>query len=308
MKLTLHPLKLWPMCESRASSIPFFLAAAILGILVLNLSCQLGWGKEEEKLSKKARTASEAKKDQINQELKSLKGHAWAGRYYEGDGEGVNVDLNLAPKSGFVFTWNGCLGLYDLNYGDVVETDGKIRLVFKYPNVREGFQGIAPELIPINWGERHYLIPADRFVDFANDINAGVEPRKSTWGSFLLRRGDELKAVSGKPTLPQEYSDYLLKDPIKAEISSIKGRRLEDSRRITTVVLNVGSAQGVKQGMEFYVYSPSTLFCSARITSVDSSSSEARIVQYDFEEKYGRPSLDWKMSTSLERDSAKIQP
>jgi hypothetical protein len=40
-----------------------------------------------------------------------------AGQYYYG--EGVNFELSLAPKSGFAFTWNCCLGLYHMNYDDV---------------------------------------------------------------------------------------------------------------------------------------------------------------------------------------------
>ncbi len=123
---------------------------------------------------------------------------------------------------------NGCVGLYDLNYGDVLENDGRIRLVFKYPNDRKGFQGIAPELVPIVWGDRHYLIPADEFLRLANAINAGFEPSKTRSARFLLREGDELKRVQGQPNLPSPYSEYLLKQPIKAEISSIKNSRLQD--------------------------------------------------------------------------------
>jgi hypothetical protein len=274
-----------------------FRFAAFLGLLVLHSIGQLGWANEDKRFSKQAKATSEAKRGLINQELRILEGHSWAGRYYYGDGLGVNVDLDLAPKSGFVFTWNGCLGLYDLNYGDVAEKDGRIRLIFKYPNDRKGFQGIAPELIPIVWGERRYLIPRDEMVKFANDINAGFEPRKTLWGSFLLRRGDELKDVHGQPSLPPEYTHYLLNDPIRAKISSIKGSRFKESTRITTVVLNVGSEQGVKLGMEFYLYSPSTIFESATISRLDSTSSEAIIIQYGVDEKTERPSLDWKLST-----------
>lgn len=279
-----------------------FLLAVVIGFVVLNLSGQIVWGKDGKKFSKGSKAALEMKKALIDQELHALTAHPWAGRYYYGDGLGVNVDLSLAPKSGFAFTWNGCLGLYDLNYGDVVEVDGRIRLTFKYPNDRKGFQGIAPELIPIVWGERHYLIPADRVVRFANAINAGFEPSKAVSRRFLLREGDELKAVQGQPNLPSPYSEYLLKQPIKAEISSIKKSLLEDDTRITTVTLNVGSEQGVKQGMEFYLYSPANIFEWARVTSVDSSNSEAEVVQRVADEKYGRPTTDWKLSTSAQRD------
>jgi hypothetical protein len=116
-----------------------------------------------------------------------LKVDSWAGHYYYGDGLGVNVELSLAPKSGFAFTWNGCLGLYDMNYGDVVESSGKIRLVPKLPNEHKPFEGISQEFLPIVWGDRHYLIAAEEVVKFANAVNAGFEPREGAWGTFLLR-------------------------------------------------------------------------------------------------------------------------
>ena len=283
--------------RKRVISVGSALLLAPLAFLALNWSAQLGWTKDENKFSQEAKAASEAKKLLIAEELNTLNGHEWAGNYYHGDGLGVNVSLSLAPKSGFVFTWNGCLGLYDLNYGDVAAENGRIKLVFTFANDRKGFQGIAPELIPIVWGERHYLIPADEVVSFANTVNAGFEPRKSQWGRFLLRRGDEVKSASGQPNLPPEYSGYLLKDPIKAEISSIQGSRTETTTRFTSVILNVGSAQGVKQGMEFYVYSPSSIAEWATVTHVSGSNSEAEIVQYAFGQKRKPPTLNWKFST-----------
>jgi len=280
-----------------------FLLALIIGFLISGLNDQIVWGKDRKKFSKGSKATLQSRKELIDQELQSLPTHPWAGRYYYGDGLGVNVNLSLAPKSGFAFTWNGCLGLYDLNYGDVVEADGRIRLIFKHPNDRKGFQGISPELIPIVWGERHYLVSSDEVVNFANAINAGFEPSKTVSKRFLLREGDELKAVHGQPDLPSPYSEYLLKQPITAEISSVKESRLEDDVRITTVTLNVGSAHGVKPGMEFYVYSPASVFEWARITTVNSSNSEAKVVQRVADEKYnGRPSTDWKLSTSAQRD------
>jgi hypothetical protein len=278
-----------------------FLLATSVPFLALNLRGQSN-SEDDGKFSKESKATSEKKKRLISQELSSLKGHPWAGKYYYGDGLGVNVDLSLAPNSGFVFTWNGCLGLYDLNYGDVVEADGKIRLVLKFPNDRQGFQGIAAELTPVVWGERHYLIPADEIVNFANAINAGFEPSKGRSWRFLLRAGDERRVVRGQPNIPAQYSDYLLKNPIRAQIASIKESHLESSSRITTVVLDVGNAQGVKQGMEFHVYSPSRIFESAEIINVNPSSSEAIIIQREVDEKYGRPSTDWKLSTSVGRD------
>jgi hypothetical protein len=282
--------------------------AAVIGIGVF-LSGQIAWGKDK-KFSKRSEAAASAKKEQIGQELKILKDHAWAGSYYYGDGLGVNVHLSLAPKSGFEFTWNGCLGLYDLNYGDVIEKDGKITLVFTNPNSRKGFEGIAPELVPLVWGERHYLIPADGFIDFANAVNAGFEPSENRSSRFLLRDGDEVKSAHGLPNIPAPFSEYILKRPIQAAVSSIKGSRFENTKgrgfelsfHITTLVLNVGSEQGVKEGMEFYVYSPPNLADWAKVTKVSKGSSEAQVSQDQIAEKYGRPSADWLFSTSAKRD------
>jgi hypothetical protein len=286
--------------RKRVISVGSALLLAAVGFLLWNRTAQHGWAKDGKKFSRGAKAASAAKQELINQELESLSGQTWAGNYYHGDGLGVNVALGLAPRSGFAFTWNGCLGLYDLNYGEVVEENGRIKLVFKLPNDRKGFQGIAPELIPIVWGERHYLIPTDEVVSFANAVNAGFEPRESLWGRFLLRRGDEGKPAPGQPILPPEYSGYLLKDPIKAEILSIKESRLQNTTRITKVILNVGSAQRVKQGMEFYVYLPSAIAEWATVSHVNGSSSEAEIVEYAVDEKTPPPTLDWKLSTFAE--------
>lgn len=266
---------------------------------------QFARGKVVKKFSKRAEANLEVrKKKTIQQELKTLKFDSWAGDYYYGDGLGVNVELNLAPRSGFAFTWNGCLGQYDMNYGDVVETGGKIRLVFKLPNERKGFQGIAPEFFPIKWGDRHYLIPSDEVVGFANVINAGFEPRYDAWGMFLLRREDVSKSAKGIPNMPLEYSGYLQKNPIDVEISSIKGSYAKDSGRVTTVLLNAGASQGVKKGMEFYLYAPSGLFESATVTSVNNTSSEAEIFQC-CDAKAGPPSIGWKLSTQDGRDCQK---
>jgi hypothetical protein len=216
-----------------------------------------------------------------------------------GDGLGVNVSLSLAPENGFVFTWNGCLGLYDLNYGSVAFTNGTLKLQFKYPNNREGFEGIAPELLPVRWGGRHYLIAADRLIDFTNAINAGTEPSSlfgGRSGGFLLKRGDEEKPVSGQPTLPPQHMSYLLKEPIQASIARVDETRIEQTRRVTEVTINVGSTDGLKPGMELHVLKPSRVLDSALLTDVGEHSSRA-IIEQGLSDP--APSVDWELSTKL---------
>jgi hypothetical protein len=250
--------------------------------------------------SKATVAASEAQLKTIRGELKKLSNHEWAGEYYYGDGLGVNVSLALAPESGFVFRWDGCLGMYDLNYGQVAFTNGTVKLLFRYANDRKGFQGIAPELLPVHWGARHYLIPADSIVEFTNAINAGIEPNSSLGGrseSFLLQRGDEKKKINGQPNLPQQYLSYILKDPIEAKISSVNQTSVQQSRRITSITLDVGSADGLKKGMELYVQNPCDLYGSALVTDVSEHSAQAIIEQMEVTDPV--PATDWRLSTKL---------
>jgi hypothetical protein len=269
---------------------------------VLALCCLLGAQGYEptDKFSKASVAAAEARTRKIQQELRHLNKHEWAGEYYFGDGLGVNVSLTLAPENGFVFTWHGCLGLYDLNYGDVAFTNGTVKLLFRYPNKREGFQGIAPEFLPVHWGQRHYLISADDMIRFTNAINAGTEPDVLFGGKsayFLLRRGDEKKPAEGLPDIASEYLDYILKKPLTARISSVTESRVEKSRRITRITLNVGSADGLRKGMEFFVKNPSTIYAEAVVTDVMDHWASAVIEQDQTSDPV--PSPGWTFSTRL---------
>jgi hypothetical protein len=261
------------------------------------------------KFSKESIANSDSQRERIKQELAGHNLPEWAGNYYYGDGEGVNVDLRLAPKSGFVATWNGCLGLYDLNFGNVAWADGKVGLRFTYPNnpLHRGFEGFPEELIPVRWAGRHYLIPADQMIEFANEINRGSEPRKSPRGLFLLKRGDEKKPATGAPALPTSYAAYILKKPIRTTVVSVGSSRVVGdesfSDRHTQVVLNAGQAEGVKVGMEFYVYGPGSSFASAKITKTEEHTSQAELEQDEFPNlpKEPAPAVGWKLSTAFER-------
>ena len=127
-----------------------------IGIVVLlsAVACSEEDQTFSDKRSDKAEETAAVYRKNIQAEITTLKEHEWAGEYYEGDGLGVNVSLILAPKSGFLFEWHGCMGLYDRNYGAVTSDKGKIRLTFTFPNKRKGFQGIAQGFTPIVWGER----------------------------------------------------------------------------------------------------------------------------------------------------------
>lgn len=226
----------------------------------------------------------------ICDEVASLQNHPWAGEYYSGDGLGVNISLAVAPKSGYLYEWRGCGGLYDRNYGPVACTNDRLQLTSRLPK-RESSGGIADELIPVRWGSRQYLIAPDEIVGFCNAVNDGTEPRDDIHGLHLLRRGDEAKTATGFPTVPDEFKDYLLARPIEAEI--IKVEAWTDEK--TIIMLNRGKTHGLRPGMELHVFDPDEQVDSATLTKVENDRSGAMMAQLLGDEP--APRIGWKLST-----------
>ncbi len=274
----------------------------LLGLILALVGSAFAADRGQSKFSTDAEHTAKNRRHEILVEIKTLENHQWAGDYYAGDGLGVNQSLVISPKSGWEYEWHGCLGLYDRNWGAVSWADGRIRLSFTFNNSSEGFRGISPELIPVTWGARHYLVPADDFIGFINQINEGLEPRGSEHGSFLLRRGDEKVKVSGLPKVPDEYQGYLLREPIEATIievgtSTTRTGVADLEFKETPITLDVGAQQGLRVGMELVVTKPNNMFESARITKVAETRSEAVILQIGKEDP--QPKAGWRLSTRL---------
>lgn len=160
----------------------------------------------------------------IEQELAALKNqHEWAGRYYFGDGLGANLQLHLAPQTGFAVTWHGCLGLYGANEGQIaVRPDGVIDLDFRWKNLNDRFGQFARHLLPVRWGERHYLVDADNLAQLVNYIHEGIEPRASAHGGIYLRDGDEKLAAPGLPSLPPAWLNQIRWQPLEFAVLSVE--------------------------------------------------------------------------------------
>ena len=168
--------------------------------------------KPSEKLARRASLASDERHRAVLEEIASLPSHPWAGDYFFGDGLGANVSLALAPKSGFVYQWRGCLGIYDRNYGAVSQTDAAspLRLLPAHGTETSGFKELPAELVPVPWGQRVYLVdPADS-SRFCAAVNSGTEPRAKPHGQFFLRKGDEFKPAPGLPLVPDSWRPPLL--------------------------------------------------------------------------------------------------
>ena len=177
-------------------AIAFAIALASSGALAQSPTRPVAFDSEE------ATARAAGMRAEIAAELAGSTQAGWAGSYYEGDGLGANIRLELAPATGFVFEWHGCLGLYGRNYGAVTDDGSRLRLEPELANEPGSFGNIDVEFVPVTWGPRRYLISEDRVGEFCNAVNAGSEPRVHPQGRFLLRGGDETKSYDPAQPLP----------------------------------------------------------------------------------------------------------
>ena len=214
----------------------------------------------------------------------------WSGQYYAGDGMGFNLQLAIAPKAGVVYWSQGCLGLYEVNYGSFREKDGHIHLTLEEKSTEDtgNSEGLYPVLIPIRWGDRRYLIPEDEMVDFCNHINSGSQSI-SRAARFLRHVDDREKKSRGIPKVPPKYQPYLLREPIDAEVVWIgKTAILERNdrwppgkHRVTKVQLNRGKTDGLLPGIELF----HSQFPDLRVLDVSTSSCHAETSEWLLKEE-----------------------
>ena len=237
----------------------------------------------------------------IQTEIQALTNHDWAGEYFLGNGLS-GIQLLLAPESGYVLERNSDIGPLGCNFGIVSEKNGRICLSNNKIQTRQMFPGNAEEFIPIKWGTRKYLIPADELVGFCNDINEGAEPRKWNTGQYFLRRGDAKKKVTGFPVVPKGFRTYLLERPIEAQIVAVdspapRARDCEDWKY--PVTLNVGKNHGLLPGMKLYLLNPDRFVGPVIIKNVENMESEGIISQSG--RKNTAPVIGSKLSTHSSR-------
>jgi hypothetical protein len=161
---------------------------------------------------------------------------------------------------------------FEAKHGSVTESGGVLRLHVEGQEILRGRNAeannwLAHNLIRVNWGQRQYLVDAEQRMAFCNAVNQGKEPRESEFGDFALAKGQEKIAVSGLPNLPAPWAEYLLKTPVRCEVTEL----LPDLK----AKINVGRNEGLKVGMEL-VPTVEYLFSEMEIVSVDAQESVIR--------------------------------
>lgn len=189
--------------------------------------------------------ASSERTDQLKDQIEAAgPTHPWAG-VYQGLGS-----LIIAPSGEYTFVeWN-CTGPSEWDDGVIERKDSMLRFGGAQSTILGG-----KDFHIVPWGERVYLIPQDRLLEFANSINQGREPHYGAYGFFFMRERNKVQIASGRPGVPKEIAPYVLDHVINATITSVGATTVSTEtwptgEWTTAVVLDVGSREGVLPGME----------------------------------------------------------
>ena len=145
------------------------------------------------------------------------------GRYYQGDGLGVNLTLELKPNGTFDFSWHGCLGEYDRNFGSWELRGDKLFLQPKRPHEHKGFAGMDVRFFPVKWGKRILLIDEYEMAGFAASAKEPPDildhPRE-----YSKLTGDkfEFAKVQGRPIMPLRFDRFYDHGAVRAKVVSIR--------------------------------------------------------------------------------------
>ena len=170
---------------------------------------------------------------------------------------GHNVSLAIAPHAGLVIEVDGCSGRYAYEASDVEIAGEKIELVLRDRAFPAGARETPRDLVPVRWGERHYLIPSACMQWFCSDVHSGSEPRPRLRGAHFLREGDESKRAAGLPEIPERFLSSMREPPVEGRILGILARP-DESVGYTRAVLDVGTSDGITVGRILRLRRPGT--------------------------------------------------
>jgi hypothetical protein len=225
--------------------------------------------------SPEAEAEAKARRARIEEELRGLEGHPWAGEYRRGMGLGFSSRFSLSPATGYVAETHSCTGLVSRGYGSLAEEAGALSF----------HSHLAPDKPPmrfllVRWGERSYLVHPDDLVGFCNEVNSGWEPRTFDLGGTLLRTGDEQKPAPGDPTVNGQRVSCVLAGPVQARVTDVgPEKRVTEyglEQRVVDVTLDIGRRRGILPGMWFDALVEGDQR-QAKILDVDGEFSRARI-------------------------------
>jgi hypothetical protein len=171
---------------------------------------------------------------------------ALGGGYRLGD-ELSRCFLTLWPDGRFSFYRKGGVAVpyRDVHRGGARLVAGHLILTPEEPNERTGTTGMDTDLVPVRWGDRLYLVPAEAGRTFCNGVNMMGFRSRPDIGTAYLREGDEAKMAGGLPEVPKEWEPMLLKAPFWGEVVDVLAK---DRARI-----DFGGDVGAWKGLVLWV-------------------------------------------------------
>jgi hypothetical protein len=276
----------------------------------------------------KERASLEAREKRIGAELDALDRAAlkdgdwakeWAGTYYTGDGLGMNVSISVAPKGGLAYTWHGCLGLYDANHGDIVETfpDGlKVKLAID-PSASQ-YRYLSLRLYFVRWGDRRYLVPEAQMTKLVNNYNEGSFARDAMYSIPRKHEKDEnvhrrTPTPPGKPVLPPEFDKLLITAPITLKVTRVAPnpeKPVTNGVKVLQVRVDLdgGSNRAVFRGMEI-AYESGFTFGTIRIDTVNETTSSGVLTIFGGDnEKLNPPAVGTELKLPRPEPELPVEP
>jgi hypothetical protein len=257
-------------------------------------------------LSAEQQLTLRARRELIVGEAANLPANEWAGTYVAEDSPTSGTQFDWAPANGFLVWWNSCShGWRDrANFGRVDFREGVLRVTPELGSQGDKVFALHGELIPVKWGEQHYLVPLDQLIAFCYAArNAG---RSLEIKEFLLKQSDREKRRFGLPAVPVEYKKYLVGPAIRATIVELKS---EPGRKVFS--LNAGRTAGVVSGMKFFALTPRNVYMLVEVSAVREDSSEAYVVTSGFKNHARgdvKPRVGWKLTSRAPRRAYEYFP
>ncbi len=222
--------------------------------------------------------------------------HDWAGVYRKGGL--THRTLHIAPESGFAEVRGGCTGFYGEGLGDVLVGDGHLELggflgLFSPP-------GLAGAIIPIRWGDAHFLVPESKLAAFADDIYE--HQSFGGFSAYYTRLGDSPPPYLSPPEVATRHAEafedlYVIEAHIVELLPVESEPEPSDGLLSARALLDVGLRDGVREEVGFGRPGEGAWRGIVYISSVDEHTSVADLW---FEQDEPPPEVGWTL-TRLER-------
>lgn len=250
------------LSKKLAASLIAFLFFCVLQIIAQN-------NKYDEPISEEHYEILEKRKQLIEQENSSSK-NEWSGVYSLGDHH--PTIFMWSENQGFL-TWGShhTFSPSRINFGKAEFSNNRLTIKPEVSEKHLNFQFIPSELIAVKWDKQHFLISADKLMNFAYAVHSGAE---SQIVSFFAKSKDYQESRKGLPNLPKEYEPILTMKAIRPKIVAVERKGDFYERKIT---LNLGRASKLVEGMIFY-YGSSSGSMQIMITDLQENTSKAKLV------------------------------